>query len=86
MLKLDLFGFLNAFLVHETLFIHDKVIQGTPTIDSIRLFELLGIRQSVKEKEELWIVFRVVDSACQLLHLLFDLAHLLLLIQSRTSV
>ena len=82
MLDLDLLSLLDPFLIHQTLFVNDEVIQSSSSIDSICLLELFRVRQTVQEEEELWVVLLIVNGARQCVHLLFNFTHRLLHIES----
>ena len=83
---LNLLSLFDALCVHDAIFFYDKVVKGTSSIDPIRLLELLSISQSVKKEKELRVVLLIVDCTCQLIHLVFDLAHLLLFARGRASI
>ena len=60
---LDLLSLFHAFDVHDALFVHDEVIEGTSSIDPIRLLELLSISEPVEEEEELGVLVGLIDRA-----------------------
>ena len=50
--------------------VQDEVIQGSPCINPVCLFEFLSIGQSVQEQIELLVFVWMVDSAIELSNLL----------------
>lgn len=83
---LDLFGLLDSPDVHETRFVYDEIVERPSSINSVGLLELLGISQSIEEKEKLWVLVRLVNSASQCLHSLLNLAHAMLLCYGRAGI
>ena len=60
---LYLLSLFYAFYMHDARFVHDKVVEGTSSIDPIRLLELFRIREPVEKEEELRVLVGLVDRA-----------------------
>ena len=60
---LDLLSPFDALCVHDAIFVHDEVVEGTSSIDPIRLLELFRVSEPVEKEEELRVLVGLVDRA-----------------------
>ena len=83
---LNLLSLFDTLCVHDAIFLHDEVVEGTSSIDPIRLLELFSVREPVEKEEELRVLVGLVDRASKLLHPRLNLTHVLFSLQDRSGV